>query len=342
MARVASTGRLVIQIAAQPCARIEALEQVLAHRGHAFTCVAGMREILETGVDSADALIIDGAGTGGADAAWSLLSDLQRAGVTLPIVLIARRPSFDTYKRATELGATAVVPSAFDPRGLIDAIEAIHPADAIPTLDPHTLRTEHTLAPGESERALEHVERFLASSGVAAPHRVRVLCAVYELIDNVERHAFATGAHGDFHVEATLRRTRVAITVRDTGCGFDSISERLECVPAALPRPTLQLVDDAPRKSERGFVRVSRLSEALIIHSDARGTTVDVEFELTPVRTVGEALPALDALHPRRIASVVARILDGESEIDAQHAALEATLRRLVGRPTVLNAIEQG
>ena len=350
MRRRPSPGHLAVIFAADPGPRIHALAEVLIHRGHSIARVSGMREILEAGVAHAGVLVIDSVGrpeTKRADEerATQLLSEIGQAGVSIPTIVIANEPGFEFCRLAVELGAADIVSSAFDPSGLVDAVEgAIDPNRR----DPQELRNhfvEYSIADDDVEFALAQLDSFLDASDVAPPHRVRILCATAEIIDNARRHASTDDGRGSFSVEASIRRTRILVTIRDGGNGFDADSARLDSIPAPLPRPRLAKRNSIRRVEtlpDSGIARSSRLSEGLDVRSDSTGSVVELEFELTPVRFEQHLFPSISSLVPDRIVALAREVHVGRKDTESLPSVMALTMCRLVGRVRVEKAIDQG
>ena len=172
---------------------------------------------------------------------------------------------------------------------------------------------------------------FLTERGVVHAHRIRIVSAVFEAADNARRHGYA-GASGTFSVEVLLERARVHVTVEDRGRGFDAVREQVERVPAALPTrggPER----GAPKSTMGGLQRLAALSEELDLHSDERGTRVEMTFELSPVRFEEEPddFTDVDFLDPDRARELLRALQEGAEEIGDVAPALALTVGRLLG-----------
>lgn len=302
--------------------RAEALAELLRSRGCEVERVATVADVLAAG--EAQALVVDEdlAGEGGG---LGLCEELRDAGVATPLVLCAGAPDLELVRRADRLGVLAVIRS-YDPRALVDVLERCSGHGG------SRRRHFRSYSVGRfcARRAVLDLSLFLEAGGVAPAHRLRVLCAVAELIDNVQHHAYPDAECGSFSVSAEIARRAVNVAVVDAGTGFDADRARLDSVPAALPARRRRVVGEP---ADGGLARAARLSETLAVASDDRGSTVELAFELTPsvVCDDGAGSPeSVDVSHPRELRALVASLREGDAGWRIP-PALALTVDRLLG-----------
>jgi len=319
--------------------RSRALAETLRAAENEVRPVRGLRDVLLLAENAADVLVLDAADEGGIRDLF-MLEEIQRAGITLPVILVTTQTDFELSQRARELGAEVVLQGALDPAELVRAVERIPEGrpEPSPTGERHepastlTHRVEYDVRTDALRDAVRDLTAYLARRAVCLPHLVRIACATAELIDNARRHAHIGSPGGVFQVEARVETRRVYVSVTDDGAGFDTRTQLLESVPAALParRPSAA---DRTRSSvrpgtERGLSRATYLADHVELHSDADGANVQLDFELVPVRSEG-TLPATDDLLPEHTKSWLGAIARGEDPKLPE--AFSLTARRLTG-----------
>lgn len=325
--------RFLIAYSEKPSQRSTVVTETLRAQGHEVLCqddANGFLSAPEPDLYLVGRTLADG--TAGLD----LLESLRRAGRTAPFVLIDERPDFVEMRRAVELGVADIVLRPLDAGVLAKAIERAgaerKPKPRIDT-EPrsHAYERRYKIDDSTVGRAAREVSAFLVNEGVANAHRVRIASALAELVDNACRHAYPDGT-GDVVVRADLQRTRVQLSVEDSGRGFDAVEARLERVPAALPRAR----GARPSKvstSDTGLGRAERLCESHEITTSSKGTCVALTFELTPVRLEegSEHLSKTDFLDPSRARSLIASLRNGGTDLSGVAPGMALTIGRILG-----------
>jgi anti-sigma regulatory factor (Ser/Thr protein kinase) len=263
-----------------------------------------------------------------------LLQSLRRTGRRAPILLLDEKPSFDDMRRAVELGATDMLLKPFGSDDVSKALERAHEKGSRgPRIDveprSHSYTRSYQAQEGSVGQAARELSAFLLNEGVVNAHRVRIASALAELVDNAARYAYKE-PDGEINVSADVVNTRVFLTVKDTGIGFDASSARLECVPAALPG---RASSSRRASSSTGLGRVERLCEGHDVDSGPAGTSIELTFELTPVRFDEEAenLAEVDFLDPARAHSLIAALSNGHPDLSGMPAAMALTVGRIIG-----------
>jgi anti-sigma regulatory factor (Ser/Thr protein kinase)/CheY-like chemotaxis protein len=324
-------SRLCIAYGDEPSKRADSVSELLRSQGHEVVAHDDQAAFLST--PEPDVYLIGRVladGTRGLE----LLESLRRTGRSAPIVMIDEKPSFEDMRRAIELGATDMVVRPLEagelPRAIQRALDARAPRPRIDVAPgAHSCVRSYAVDETTVGRAAREISAFLVNEGVVNAHRVRIASALAEVVDNACRHAYPRG-EGEVVVRAEVQRTRVQVSVTDTGCGFDEARARLERVPAALPGAR-----GASRasSSSKGLGRVERLSEHHALVSGPRGTRVELTFELTPVRFDEEAehLAETDFLDPSRARSLIHSLRKGRTDLSSVPPAMALTIGRILG-----------
>jgi serine/threonine-protein kinase RsbW len=110
--------------------------------------------------------------------------------------------------------------------------------------------------------------RWATSVGMLTGCVQALTLAVYEAMANVVTHAYRGRPEGgvfDLHAVRSADRRQVTVTVTDFGrWQLKDVSES----------------DDQLRTSGRGVQLIRALSDAAVIHTDARGTTIHMKWQL--------------------------------------------------------------
>lgn len=316
----------------EPSQRVDVLSEILRGQGHEVALHATSAEFLSA--PEPDLYLIGRSipdGSGGLE----LLEALRRTGRSAPVVILESRPSFEDMRRAVELGATDVLLLPLETGELTRAIvRAVSSRTPKPRIDSapqaHAIERSYTVDPSTVGRAAREISAFLVNEGVASAHRVRIASALAELVDNACRHAYAR-TQGEVIVRAEVQRTRVQLSVEDSGPGFDAARAKLDQVPAALPGSRNKV--GAHHRSSRGLGRVAQLSEDHHVDSGPQGTRVELAFNLTPVRFDEEAehLAETDFLDPSRARSLIASLRKGQTDLSGVAPAMALTIGRILG-----------
>lgn len=326
--------RFLVAYSEKPSQRSTVVTETLRAQGHEVVChddANGFLSAPEPDLYLVGRTLADG--SRGLD----LLESLRRAGRTAPLVLIDEKPDFTELRRAVELGVADVVLRPLDAGVLAKAIErASAQRTPRPRIDveprAHAFERRYAIDDTTVGRAAREVSGFLVNEGVANAHRVRIASALAELVDNACRHAYPD-CTGDVVVRAELQRTRVQLSVEDSGRGFDAAGVRLDRVPAALPAPRGARGPARISASDRGLGRAERLCESHEIVTSAEGTRVDLTFELTPVRLEEESehLSETDFLDPTRARSLIASLRQGGTDLSGVAPGMALTIGRILG-----------
>jgi anti-sigma regulatory factor (Ser/Thr protein kinase)/CheY-like chemotaxis protein len=315
----------------EPSPRADVVAESLRSQGHEVARFDGASGCLS---EPEPDLYLLGRTLAGGASGLDCLADLRRAGRTAPVLLLDERPVFDELRRAIELGATDLLLHPLEGGELAAAIERAVAGRAPRARiegEPRAHACERRYACDEDTvgRAAREVAAFLVNEGVASAHRVRIASAVAEVVDNACRHAYPQ-RKGEITVRVEVQRTRVQLSVEDTGHGFDVVRARLERIPAALPgaRSPGRIAS-----SSTGLGRVERLCEAHAVSSGRDGTRVELTFELTPVRfdEESEHLAETDFLDPARARSLVASLRKGRADLSGVPPAMALTIGRILG-----------
>jgi CheY-like chemotaxis protein/anti-sigma regulatory factor (Ser/Thr protein kinase) len=267
-----------------------------------------------------DVLVADLAlpGAGG----FELLEQLGASGV--PGLLLAGMPSADDWRRALQLGARDLLVKPVRASEFVLAVErAAEPFESEPV--PSGLRGSYPASARGVQAAVSALAAFALRRGIGPTPRVRIASACCEILDNARRHAYPS-APGALHVDAQVRAGELCVRVRDEGCGF------------AAERALLELGRGAGHGRSageaRGLARVAALAERMRIESGARGTSVELSFDLTPSLFEEErelALTELDWLDPVTARSALRAIRRGDAQSACELSpAIAATLGRLL------------
>jgi anti-sigma regulatory factor (Ser/Thr protein kinase)/ActR/RegA family two-component response regulator len=316
--------------------RAEVLAEILAGLGHELRRAAGRDEVLRS--PQPDLYVVARTLADGSNG-LALLAALRRLGRGAAVILIDERPSFQELRQAIELGVADVVLRPCEPGELAGAVTRAlsgrRPAPARTAYAPGGERPplyerRYPAEPGSVGWAARELSAYLMERGVVAAHRVRIASALSELVDNASRHAYPRG-QGEVLVRAVVERTRVHLEIADRGTGLDPCS-RLESVRPALPgrRGT-----PGATGTGTGLGRVERLCEALAIRSAEPGTSVELLFELTPVRfhEEPEDFSEIDFLDPARARALLESLRRGDTDLSSVSPALAITIGRLLAGP---------
>lgn len=312
--------------------RATALAEILRGQGHDVVVHSTKPTLLAA--QEPDAYLIGSAlqdGTGG----LALAEDLRQAGRAAPLVLIDPAPSYESMKRAVDMGVADLVLDPLAPGRLRSALERCvaqrRPGLRAVPPQPHAIARSYALEEGVSGRAAREISAFLVNEGVVAAHRVRIASAVAELVDNAHRHS--NSRDGRVTVACELAGNRVKLEVQDRGQGFDVGAVRLDRVPAALPATRTAR---GPRAGG-GLGRVELLGERLQADSNGSGSRIEVEFQLTPVRfdEEAEALTDTEFLDPRSARQLIAALKSGTADLSGISSPLAVTIGRIIGGVSV-------
>jgi len=192
----------------------------------------------------------------------------------------------------------------------------------------HGYRRSYPATENGVRRSARDLAAFLTEKEVVQAHRIRIASAMCEVADNVRRHAYPEH-EGAFETSVELKRTRVSIKILDGGRGFDAERLHLESVPAALPAK-----EDDQRNARKngGIQRVTALSEECRLSSNAKGTYVELYFELTPVRFDEETdeFGEVDYLDPERARELLLALREDGEQLRSISPALALTIGRLL------------
>ncbi len=316
---------LRIVFASEPSPRATVLADVLGGHGHEVRSVGTLREALES--PEPDVWVLDRTLAGGG-CGLDVLEELRAADRAAPAVMIDEHPDFEDVRRALELDAADFVLRPFEPGTLARAIARAHAERPRPPgVEGSSYQRSFPASAGSVAHAARELSAFLTKRNVPMAHRVRIASALADAVDNACRHAYPEG-RGEVKVEVDFAREHVRLLVADEGRGFDAEAARPERVPAPLPRGATQR---APAST--GLARIATLSESHAIASGPRGTSVELHFELTPVRFADEPedFSATEFLDPSRARTLLAALREGASSLANVAPSRALTIGRLLG-----------
>lgn len=255
--------------------------------------------------------------------ALELLSLYQRRGFNPWTIIVAPEIEGEDLRRALSLGVRGWIQTPVDETELALALAAM------PNSGPGEFVGVYEASPETTAHATREVTAFTLRSGLGPATRARIAGSCGELLENVERYAYA-GANGPVEVRARLIDSKLELSVRDQGIGFD---------------PVLVTTGSMSRSLDGGLARCTALSEALRIDSVlGEGTTISVDFCSASVHfDDGEMtdLSDLDYLSPREVRRVL-REVENDHPADLFHLspALAVIIGRLLVGPDPRRALQ--
>lgn len=291
----------------------DAIAGALAERGHSVDLVLDPAQL--THRPRPDVLVVDLGHRG--PRALDPVQGLGRRGHPPRLVVLSAERDVDECRRALRLGATDYLAKPFPVDEFLRAVEG---DDAEPKTAGRFVRS-FPATPGTIDRATREVAAYALRCSLSPTARARVATSCAELVENVVRHAYPTGA-GRVEIELAVSTRQLTLAVRDEGAGFDAVGLGLEHMTDAR---------------DGGLARVSALCEDLRLESGPDGTTAHASFDVFRVRFDGEDgldLSEHDWLAPETTRS----LLDLLAGADAQHPlhlspALAVTVGRLLAGP---------
>lgn len=293
-----------------------AIAAALAERGHAVDLVLDPARLADR--PRPEVLVVD-LGHRGARALDPVQGLVQGRGQATRLVVLSAERDVEECRRALRLGAADYLAKPFPVDEFLRAVEGEEP-DA-ETRAPGTFRRSFPASAGAIDRATREVAAYALRCSLSPTARARVATCCAELVENVVRHAYPTGA-GRVDLELSVTPRQLSLVVRDEGVGFDAVALGLEHMTDAR---------------DGGLARVSALSEDMRLESGPAGTTAVASFDVFRVRFDGEDgldLSEYDWLAPETTRSLLG-LLDGPNARDPLHLspALAVTVGRLLAGP---------
>ena len=307
--------------------RVQALSEVLLNRGHRVQQVSSLREILLA--EDAHVLVLDVAERE-EEHALLMLEEIENAGTELPIVMVSSQRSYELCRSAAEFDVAALIQDAFAPTALTNAVEhcANDQSPDAPARIEHSERYSSDSA--GAQESLDDLRSYLEEAHLASAHIARVLVASAEIIDNVQQHAYSAG--GEFCLQAEVQKTRRWLRISDEGRCMQQAAAQVETIASALPCPRRQKpISMGAAVVFGGLSRAARLADQIETHNDQQGSSVQLEFELSPVACSAEELPDLSLLAPQSMRALVRSVELKEVSLGELSPVLALTVRRLIG-----------
>ncbi len=201
----------VLVVESEP-AIAEALCAALERRGHLTQVVSDDLVALEQ--ENPDVLICGSHSTD--EPAYGLLEEFARRGRQPRSILLLSDPNTLSFRRARELGVEDVLARPFRLADLMSSVERISESNTVS--DEPTFSSYSKSYPCDEE-AVQRCSRDLAAFALRS--------GVRERAENAVKHAYPTGG-GMLEIDVRLEARDVWISVRDSGIGFDTDSEREE------------------------------------------------------------------------------------------------------------------
>jgi len=286
-------------------AKVEPLVAGLRRAGHRVALELGADEVL--GRPTPDVLVVTEA------AGLELLAAFEAGEHTPWRIALCGERDFELAAAALRAGAEDLLvnPTIAE---LVAAVQP-RPASSLRIHTPRSATETYLVGPGMpacEARPVLDLLAFTTRLGLERAWRTRIATAVGLAVENARSHAYPE-AEGPLEMVVELTGQTLTVTLADQGVGFE---------PAAPD--ALGALD-----ALRGLDLIDALTERLDVTSGPDGTTLQLEFELTPVRFEEEApgLDELDHMDPASCRELMALATSGDLEVPAH---LMPTLGRLL------------